>query len=120
MMTAKTTGFVPVCPLSALADGTAKSVDVAGEDVCVARVGDEVFALRDVCSHAEVPLSEGVVESDGTISCWLHGSRFDLRTGEPDEPPAWEPVDTYQTRITDVDGVATVEVSRHTTQETRS
>lgn len=113
-MTAQTADFVAVCPLATLADRTATSVQVDGRPVCIARVGDEVFAVRDVCSHAEVALSDGVVEPDASISCWLHGSRFDLRTGEPDEPPAWEPVDTYATRITDHDGVATVEVSRHT------
>lgn len=112
--------FVTVCALDDLADRSAKAVQVNGEAVCVARVGDEVFAVRDVCSHAEVPLSEGVIDPDATISCWLHGSRFDLRTGEPDEPPAWEPVDTFRTRIIDSNGVATVEVSRRTTQETRS
>ena len=112
--------FVAVCALADLADRSAKSVRVDGESVCIARVGDEVFALRDVCSHAEVPLSDGVVDPEATVSCWLHWSRFDLRTGEPDEPPAWEPVDTFSTRITDTNGVATVEVSRRTTQETRS
>jgi 3-phenylpropionate/trans-cinnamate dioxygenase ferredoxin subunit len=112
------TAYVPVCPLGELADGAAKAVVVDGEPVVVARVGDEVFALRDVCSHAEVPLSEGVVESDATISCWLHGSRFDLRTGEPDEPPAWEPVPTYATRISDNNGAATIEVSCRPLEET--
>ncbi|MFN8126384.1 MAG: non-heme iron oxygenase ferredoxin subunit [Candidatus Nanopelagicales bacterium] len=102
------TEYVAVCTLDDLADGTARGVEIDGTPIVVARVGDEVFALHDVCSHAEVPLSEGVVDPDATISCWLHGSRFDLRTGEPDEPPAWEPVTTYPARITDT----TVEVGR--------
>ncbi len=110
--------FVPVCPLAELSDLSARAVRVDGEPVCVVRVGDAVYAVRDVCTHAEVALSDGTVESDGTISCWLHGSRFDLSTGEPDEPPAWEPVATYATRITDADGVPTVEVSRRSNQET--
>ncbi len=54
----------------------------------VAVVRDEdgdVHAVDDTCSHANVSLSEG--EVDGcTIECWLHGSRFDLRTGEPTVP----------------------------------
>ena len=52
----------------------------------------EVYAVDDVCSHAEVALSEG--EVDGcTIECWLHGSRFDLRTGKPTgcRPPSRSP-----------------------------
>ncbi len=110
--------YVPVCALADLADLSARAVDVAGEAVCLARVGDRVFAVRDECTHAEVPLSEGTVYADGSISCWLHGSRFDLRSGEPDEPPAWEPVDTFQTRISDNNGVPTIEVARHSNQET--
>lgn len=109
--------FVPVCALADVADLTARAVVVDGEPVCLVRVGEEMFAVDDVCSHAEVALSDGIVGSDGTISCWLHGSKFDLRTGEPDEPPAWEPVATFQTRITDNAGVPTVEVSRQPRQE---
>ena len=56
-----------------------------------------VFALNDVCSHAEVSLSEGEVY-DGTIECWLHGSCFDLRTGKPTNPPATQPVAAYRSR----------------------
>jgi 3-phenylpropionate/trans-cinnamate dioxygenase ferredoxin subunit len=77
----------------------------------VVRIADEVFAMSDVCSHAEIPLSEGVVEPEGTVSCWLHGSRFDLRTGEPEDPPAWEPVDVYGTAVIEEDGIQKVAVS---------
>ena len=64
----------------------------------VVRAGGEVYALRDVCSHAEVPLSEGEIY-DRTVECWLHGSCFDLRTGQPTGPPATEPVPTYPVKI---------------------
>ena len=69
----------------------------------VARSGGEVFAILDVCSHADVALSEGDVE-DGHIECWLHGSMFDLRTGKPTNLPATEPVATFpiEVRGTDV------------------
>ena len=62
------------------------------------REGDEVHALRDECSHASLSLSEGEVTRKG-IECWLHGSCFDLRTGQPSSPPATEPVDVYAVRI---------------------
>ncbi len=55
------------------------------------RNGDDVFAIHDECSHAAIPLSEGEVEGC-EIECWLHGSRFDLRTGKPTGLPATEPV----------------------------
>jgi 3-phenylpropionate/trans-cinnamate dioxygenase ferredoxin component len=57
-----------------------------------------VFAIHDVCSHADVPLSDGEVD-DCEIECWLHGSRFDLRTGKPTGPPATTPVPVYPVRV---------------------
>jgi len=73
-------------------------VEVEDTPVAIVRVGEDVFALRDVCSHAEVALSEGEVY-DNTIECWLHGSCFDLRTGKPTNPPATQPVPTYRVKI---------------------
>jgi 3-phenylpropionate/trans-cinnamate dioxygenase ferredoxin subunit len=66
--------------------------------IALVRTEGEVFAVRDVCSHAEVRLSEGEVE-DGTIECWLHGSCFDLRSGAAINPPATQPVPTYDVKI---------------------
>ena len=92
-------GFSRVCALSDLPDEGAIGVEVDGEPVAIIRTsGGEVYALRDVCSHAEVPLSEGEIY-DHTVECWLHGSCFDLRTGNPTGPPATEPVPTYQVKI---------------------
>ena len=93
------TEFVRACALSDLAQDEPLAVELAGEPVAIVRVGDgDVYAIRDVCSHAEVPLSEG--EVDGcTIECWLHGSRFDLRTGKPTGMPATEPVPVYPVKI---------------------
>ena len=89
---------VRACSLAELPDEGAIRVELGGQPVCVARSGGEVYALRDVCSHADVPLSEGDVE-DGAIECWLHGSLFDLRTGQPSGLPATKPVPTYAVTV---------------------
>ena len=91
-----------LCALSELAEGVALRVELAEVDVAVVRVGDEVFAIEDVCSHAEVPLSEGEI-SGCTIECELHGSRFDLRSGKPTGPPATRPVPIFETSVVDGD-----------------
>jgi 3-phenylpropionate/trans-cinnamate dioxygenase ferredoxin component len=91
-------GFVKVASLSAIADDTAVHVEVGNVPVCLARSGGEVMAILDECSHAEVSLSDGEVENC-TIECWLHGSRFDLRTGKPTGLPATEAVPVYPVRI---------------------
>lgn len=88
------------CPLDDLADALPAGVVVDGVAVCLVRLAHEVLAVHDECTHEAVPLSEGDVE-DGTIECWRHGSRFDLRTGAVLNPPAVKPVATYATRVSD-------------------
>jgi 3-phenylpropionate/trans-cinnamate dioxygenase ferredoxin subunit len=90
--------FTLACSLTEVPAEGALGVEVGEEPVCVVRTGGEVFALRDVCSHAEVPLSEGEIY-DHTVECWLHGSCFDVRTGLPTGPPATEPVPVYPVKI---------------------
>ena len=91
--------FVRACALSELPEDGALGIDVGGVPIALVRTGGEVFALHDVCSHEEVPLSEGDIY-DHTLECWLHGSCFDVRTGEPTGPPATKPVATYPVRVT--------------------
>jgi 3-phenylpropionate/trans-cinnamate dioxygenase ferredoxin subunit len=90
--------FVKACALADVPNEGVLAVEIEDTPVAVVRIGEEIFALRDVCSHAEVALSEGDVY-DHTIECWLHGSCFDLRTGKPTNPPATQPVPTYRVKI---------------------
>ena len=86
--------FVRACALTDVPADQALAVTLGDLEVAVARDADEVFAIQNECSHAAVALSEGEV-ADCTVECWLHGSRFDLRTGKPIGPPATEPVATF-------------------------
>ena len=82
------------CMLADLAESEPRRVVLDGVAVALVRVGAEVFAIADRCSHADVALSEGDVE-DHLIECFLHGSCFDLRTGRPTSLPANRPVPVY-------------------------
>lgn len=89
-----------------LEDGKPKRVDLGDEPICVAMIDRQVFAVGDTCTHQNVSLSEGeIVGYD--IECWLHGSRFDMRTGVPDCPPAVVSLPTYL--VTIVDDLAVIE-----------
>ena len=90
--------YVRACSTADVPDEGALRVEIAGRPVCVARSNGTLYAIHDVCSHADVALSEGEVE-DGTVECWLHGSRFDLRTGKPTGLPATEPVATFPIEV---------------------
>ncbi len=91
-------GFERACALADVPADEALGVTVGTLDVAVARDGDEVFAIQDLCSHASVALSEGEV-AQCTVECWLHGSRFDLRTGQPSGLPATEPIATFPVEV---------------------
>ncbi len=77
-----------------------RAVLAAGIPIAVFRVGDELFALHDLCTHETAPLSEGFVEN-GCVECPLHQGLFDLRTGEARKEPCIEAVKTYPLRVMD-------------------
>ncbi|MFC4784936.1 non-heme iron oxygenase ferredoxin subunit [Nocardioides sp. MAHUQ-72] len=95
--------FERVCAPEEVRVDEGLAVRVGDLDVAIARDGDEFFAVQDLCSHAAVALSEGEV-ADCQIECWLHGSRFDLRTGKPTGLPATEPVSVFPVEVRE-DGV---------------
>ena len=92
--------WTAVGALTDFAAGTATRVLVGQTPVAVVSTDEGLFAVSDVCSHAEVSLSEGEVD-DCAIECWLHGSRFDLRTGVPSGPPATTAIATYDIAVSD-------------------
>jgi 3-phenylpropionate/trans-cinnamate dioxygenase ferredoxin subunit len=86
--------------LDDLEPGTARRIVVAGAPIAVVRIGDEVHAIGDVCSHANVSLSEGEVWCDEReLECPKHSSTFSLLTGEPLTLPATQPVPVYRTQV---------------------
>lgn len=113
--------FVRACGVADVAPGAALAVDLDGPEtdgpettrVAVVRDGDDWYAIDDECSHASIPLSEGDIEGC-EIECWLHGSRFDLRTGKPSGPPATESVAVYAVRIEGDDVLVDVETPLNT------
>jgi 3-phenylpropionate/trans-cinnamate dioxygenase ferredoxin component len=95
--------MIRICSVEDVPKASAIAADVDGTRIAVVHCEDGSFhAVYDECSHAAIPLSEG--EIDGcTLECWLHGSRFDLRTGQPTGLPATEPVPVYPVEIRDGD-----------------
>ena len=91
---------VRACALSELADAVAPRVEVGGCPVALVRLGDTVHAIGDTCSHAEVSLAEGSVDTDEcALECWKHGSLFSLESGEALTLPATRPVPIYVVRV---------------------
>jgi 3-phenylpropionate/trans-cinnamate dioxygenase ferredoxin subunit len=107
---------VRVCAVVDIAKGSVVPVTVGDLQIAVVHADDDrIYAVHDECSHAQIALSEGEVEGC-TLECWLHGSRFDLRTGEPSGPPATEAVATYPVEVRDGDIYVTLEPSNGVSQ----
>ena len=91
-----------VLALADLAPGTSRKVTVAGTAIALVRIDDDVYAIGDVCSHANVSLSEGEVWCDELeLECPKHGSAFSLMTGDPATLPATQPVPVYDAEVVD-------------------
>ena len=98
-----------VASLSDLPPGSATKFVIGDVAVAVIRIDDDVYAIGDTCSHAEISLSEGeVLCTEKEIECWKHGSAFSLVTGEPQTLPATQPVPVYVARV--VDGMIEIDV----------
>jgi 3-phenylpropionate/trans-cinnamate dioxygenase ferredoxin component len=96
------TAFEPLAALADLPEGGLLTVkNAAGEAICLANANGEISALVDCCTHAEFPLSDGVIHADGTVECVWHGARFDCATGAVCKGPAVEAVVTYDVRVED-------------------
>lgn len=97
--------FEQVATLDDFPDGGTLRVDLGGEPICLVRGSDgSVHAVHDTCSHQEYPLHEGYVEEHGGrcfIECSLHGSMFDVATGQPDSLPAVKPIPVYACEVRD-------------------
>ena len=84
-----------VCPLAALSPGAALRV-VTTPPIAVFHTEEgELFAIDDTCTHQDASLADGWLEGCA-VECPLHASRFDLRTGRVDAPPAKRAVRTHR------------------------
>lgn len=76
------------------------AVVAANKPIAMFRLGEELFALHDLCTHGHARLSEGYVE-DGCVECPLHQGLVDIRTGAPKCAPIVEAVRSYPVRVVD-------------------
>jgi 3-phenylpropionate/trans-cinnamate dioxygenase ferredoxin component len=94
--------FQTVAKLEDIPDGGMRQVIAHGEPVGLYRVGERVYAVNDYCTHEETFLTDGDFEPELLeVECPLHGSRFNVATGEVRILPAIKPVPTYDVKVED-------------------
>jgi len=93
---------IALCRVEELVPGEARRFDVEGLPIALVRIGDDVYAIGDLCTHENVSLSEGEVDvEERLLECWKHGSQFSLVTGEPLQLPALKPTPVYPVEVHD-------------------
>jgi 3-phenylpropionate/trans-cinnamate dioxygenase ferredoxin subunit len=92
--------FTRAFPAHELVPDTKKAIDLEGKSILICHSKGAVFAVSNICSHAEEKLECGRM-SNGWIACPIHGARFDLASGKAKNPPAKRPIETYEVRIVD-------------------
>ncbi len=90
--------FEKVATLGEIPAGGRKSIVFDDRAVLLVRIGTEVYAFEDVCSHDGQPLTDGRLV-DTAIECPRHGARFDVKTGRPLCMPAVEPIAVYAVEV---------------------
>lgn len=94
--------FEKVAAVTEIPPNGRKSIIVDDVPALLVRIGNDFFAVEDVCSHDGQPLTDGPV-SDGAITCPRHGAKFDLKTGKALCMPATQPIQTFSVQVRDGD-----------------
>ncbi len=91
-------GFIKIGKVDELRPGSMKRVDINGRRMLLANVNGRFCATDDSCTHEDASLSTGSLRGE-LVKCPLHGSRFNVCTGEALEEPAEQNLKTYPVRV---------------------
>ncbi|MBB32931.1 MAG: non-heme iron oxygenase ferredoxin subunit [Acidimicrobiaceae bacterium] len=92
---------VQLLDIDDIPEGKAKRVEIEGLRIAVTRINEDIYAVGDMCTHANYALSDGPIDTEElTIECWKHGAQFCLKTGEAISLPATRPITAYQLETT--------------------
>ena len=91
--------FIKVANLDELKPDEVKAVSVGGIRIALYRLGNEVLATSDICTHAGCLLSESGYLKEKEVECGCHSSRFNIKTGQVIQEPAVEPLKVYPVKI---------------------
>ena len=96
----KLSNWIKACTIDSLSEGKMVSFDHNNKKILLSNLNGKILATDRICTHAEADLSNGILSENG-LTCPLHLSVFDLNTGKPQNPPAENPLDTYNIKLED-------------------
>jgi len=94
--------FVKIATADELPGGQAKTIEIGGKEIALFNVDGSFYAIENACTHVGGPLAEGEI-AGCEVTCPWHGAVFDVTTGQALGPPAAQPVNRYNVRVTGAD-----------------
>lgn len=94
--------YEKVAAASEIVEGSVRTVQTRIGRLALTRLGSDIVAFEDVCTHDDGPLAGGEVSGE-VITCPRHGAQFNMRTGAVLRIPAREPIDTFPVRVVGAD-----------------
>jgi nitrite reductase/ring-hydroxylating ferredoxin subunit len=94
--------YIKAAQTADLPPGSSLRIEVLGRRVALFNVDGTYYAIDDECTHRGGPLSEGLV-AGGKVTCPWHAAKCDVRTGDVANPPAEQPVRSYNVRVAGTD-----------------
>ena len=83
-----------------LDEGSILAIRINGERIALYKIGGEVYATCEMCSHSDCSLEDfGKIVENDQVECICHGARFRIKTGEVTRLPAEVPLKTYSVKI---------------------
>ena len=92
--------FTKVADTKDIKPSQLKAIEVGGESICLINIDGKYYGIGNICTHVGGPLDQGTLESY-EVECPWHGSKFDVRSGQPTKPPARQPVSSYEVKVQD-------------------
>ncbi len=89
---------LPIAKLSDLRDGEMKQVSASGVEILLARVNGECYAVGAHCTHYGAPLVDGILSGNRIVCPWHHAC-FDVKTGDLEEPPAFDSLPRFDVKV---------------------
>ncbi len=90
--------YTKITTVDKLEEGKIKSFETKYMNLGILKIGEEILAFEDVCTHDGERISSGKLENR-TITCPRHMAKFDLNTGKALCMPATEDIQKFNVRI---------------------
>lgn len=111
--------FTRVASVAEIPDPGQQLVEVDDRLVVLFHVAGQFYAIDDICTHDDGPLSDGKL-CGHEIACPRHGAKFDIRTGKALTMPATKPTQAHVVKVENGEVFVQLHAAEHTPPATNN